>query len=155
MRTVSTRAAGRTREQKFGMKTVMVFGTFDILHPGHLSLFRQAKRHGKILVAVVARGTTSARIKGRAPFHTERERKKNLEHIRDIDRVLLGDTKDMYRVIRRLQPDVIALGYDQKFFVKELQKIVHEFSKPPRIVRLRPYQAGRYKTKKIRGYLDI
>lgn len=136
------------------MRTVMVFGTFDILHAGHLSLFRQAKRLGDRLIAVVARDSTATLVKGTPPLHTERERKAFLEQMRDIDQVVLGDAKHMYRVIHRLMPDIIALGYDQSAFVDELSKAVRQLSKSVRIVRLKSYRPHRHKTAKIRSYLQ-
>ncbi|MCK5249408.1 MAG: adenylyltransferase/cytidyltransferase family protein, partial [Spirochaetaceae bacterium] len=39
------------------MKTVLVFGTFDVIHPGHQWFLRNAARHGDRLVAVVSRDT--------------------------------------------------------------------------------------------------
>ena len=48
------------------MRRVMVFGSFDPLHDGHRSLFRQARKHGDELVVVVARDVNIARLKGHA-----------------------------------------------------------------------------------------
>lgn len=40
------------------MKKVLIFGSFDSLHKGHLNLFKQARKHGDKLIAVVARDET-------------------------------------------------------------------------------------------------
>jgi FAD synthetase len=137
------------------VKTVLIFGTFDIVHPGHLSLFRQAKRLGGQLTVVVARDKTVLRVKGRAPVHTEQERKNLLLHIDYIDTAVLGDLSNVYKVIRRIRPDIIALGYDQRTFVKELKRELSRMLAPPRIVRLKPYRPWRHKTGRIRAAFDI
>lgn len=137
------------------MKTVLIFGTFDIVHPGHVSLFRQAKRLGDHLTVVVARDKTVERVKGRAPLHTERERKALLEHIDYIDAAVLGDLSNVYKVIRRIQPDIIALGYDQRAFVGELTRELSRMPSAPRVVRLKPYRPRQHKTGRIREALDI
>ena len=135
-------------------KTILIFGTFDIVHAGHLALFQQAKRFGK-LVVVVARDTTVKKVKGQLPFHTERERKSFLEHMDYIDTVILGDTRDMYRAIRRLKPDVIGLGYDQNFFVDKLKQTIHDIGKEIHIVRFKAYKPKRCKTGQIRRYFEM
>ena len=133
----------------------MVFGTFDIVHAGHLSLFRQARRYGKKLIVVVARDATAEKIKGKAPFHNEQERVALLKQLRNVDQVLLGDLRDAYKAIRRIKPDVIALGYDQEAFVDALNTEIREIHKPIRIIRLRPHQSVRYKTSEIRRFYAI
>ena len=147
MRSVSTHETG-------GMKKVMVFGTFDIVHAGHLYLFQQARKLGDYLIAVVARDVNVKKIKGNAPLHTEHERKYFLEHIDFIDRAVLGGLIDVRDAIRKLQPDIIALGYDQKAFVDEVKKYIKESGRTVKIVRLKPYKAHRYKTGKMKNYLD-
>ncbi|MFH1181685.1 MAG: adenylyltransferase/cytidyltransferase family protein, partial [Candidatus Woesearchaeota archaeon] len=57
----------------FFMATVMVFGTFDILHRGHEHFLRQAKKHGRLIV-VVARSSIVRKLKGKPPMFSERKR---------------------------------------------------------------------------------
>ena len=49
------------------MTTVMCFGTFDTLHPGHLYFLRECRRYGDNLVVVIARDATVAKVKGKKP----------------------------------------------------------------------------------------
>ena len=49
------------------MRKIIVFGTFDILHKGHLNLFKQAKQHGDYLMAVIARDKNVKKAKGKFP----------------------------------------------------------------------------------------
>lgn len=137
------------------MRKVMIFGTFDIVHAGHIEFFKQVKRLGKNLVVVVGRDTTVKRIKGHSPFNNERARVEFLKHIDYIDTVMLGDAKDVYTAVAKVKPDVIALGYDQKDFVDGLNEYLKKTKKHIRVVRLKPYKSGRYKTGKIKRYLGI
>ncbi len=93
---------------------MLVFGTFDVVHPGHIYFLQQARKRGDRLVASVARDGFVARFKGRPPVHTEDER---LRHVLDtglVDEAFLSDEEQgTYSAIRRLQPEVICLGHDQ------------------------------------------
>lgn len=132
----------------------MIFGTFDIVHHGHLNLFRQARKYGDTLVAVVARDARVKSIKSKYSVHDEKERKYFLEQIRLIDMVLLGDRKDVYKVIRKIKPDVIVLGYDQINFTDTLQEKITEFGLKTKIVRAKSYRSEKLKTGKIRSILE-
>lgn len=135
------------------MKTVMVFGTFDILHLGHIAFFEQARKHGDRLVVVVGRDKIVHGVKGHQPLYTDKERAKLLSHIDLIDQVLLGSTTDMYAVIKKHEPDVIALGYDQVAFVDKLARVIASFKLNTKIVRLKPHQKSRLKSSKIKIHL--
>ena len=98
-------------------KRVLCCGTFDYLHPGHVSFLRQAKELGTELYVVVARDENVERIKGRAPDQSEAERKSNLEELGLADDVRLGypgGEGNFLKVVVDIAPDLIALGYDQK-----------------------------------------
>ena len=132
----------------------MIFGTFDILHAGHVYVFTEARKLGDRLVVVVARDSTVKKVKGQRPFHHESERVALLNHIDLIDEVCLGDKKDMYKVIREIRPEIIALGYDQAAFVPEMQKMLGQFKISTRIVRLNKYRNGRHKSSNIKKRLE-
>lgn len=136
------------------MKTVMLFGTFDILHAGHLHVFKKAREHGDIVIAVLARDVRVEHIKGRTPVHNEAERKELLEHVDLIDTVVLGDQHDVYKVIAEHKPNVILLGYDQHHFTDALQEKLKEFNlNDTDIIRLEPYKAHTHKSGKIKEYM--
>ena len=124
----------------------MVFGTFDILHLGHLNLFKQAKQLGDKLVVVVARDCNVKKVKGQKTMHNEKERLEFLRHIDLVDGVMLGDKRDMYKVIGKVKPDLIALGYDQVVDVSKLGGYI--------IKRLRPYKTKKAKSNKIKKYIE-
>lgn len=135
------------------MKTVMVFGTFDILHAGHISLLKQAKKMGEKLVVVVARDTTATSVKGSAPLHNEKERMAMLRELRVVDAIQLGDKVDRYKVIKAVRPDVIALGYDQTAFVSGLREKIKEFGLKTKVRRLKPFHPDRNKSTLLRAHL--
>lgn len=136
------------------MKTVMVFGTFDILHAGHLHMFKEARAYADKLIVVVARDVNVEKIKGIGALHSEKERLYFLENIKFVDEVVLGDKVDVYKVIKEIKPDIIALGYDQKIYVDKLEDAITDAGLEIKIVRLSPYQGNRLKSNKIRKYIE-
>lgn len=125
----------------------MVFGTFDIIHPGHLYLFAEAKKLGDYLTVIVARDQTVSEVKGRTAQNNEAIRLKNIIDLKIADKVILGNIADKYQVIREEEPDIIALGYDQRAFVDELTNVLDSRTK---IVRLKPFKEEIYKSSKLR-----
>jgi len=99
------------------MKTVLTSGAFDLIHYGHIRLLEEAKRLGgpdARLVVIVARDETIRRLKGRLPVIPEDQRRAVVEALRVVDEALLGyEDLDMATVIDLVQPDIIAVGYDQ------------------------------------------
>lgn len=132
---------------------VMVFGTFDILHKGHLNFFKQARKHGDYLIAVVARDKTVLAVKGKLPRNNEKTRLNNIKEIKLVDKALLGNIKDKYAKIKKLKPAVICLGYDQKIFTEGLKTPFLKGGggvKEIKVVRLKPFKPEVYKSSKIK-----
>lgn len=132
------------------MKKVMVFGTFDIVHLGHINLFKQAKKMGDYLVVVVARDTTVDKVKKINLVNTEKERLEFLQNISLVDKPVLGDKIDYYKIIKTEKPEIIALGYDQQNFIDKLEDKIKEFGLKTKIVRLKPYKPHQHKSGNIR-----
>lgn len=128
------------------MKKVLVTGTFDIIHPGHLSFLKQAKRRGNFLIAVIGRDATVKRVKGCAPYFNERERRQNLKALNVANKVVLGNYGDKLSIIEKLKPDIICLGYDQKAYTKNLARELKKRGLNPRITRLKSHQSEKHKT---------
>jgi FAD synthetase len=129
------------------MPGTMIFGTFDQLHPGHLSFFRQARRHGQPLIVVVGRDATVKKIKGRLPVQSETERLAAIADCPLVDIPVLGNLRYRFAHITRFKPDIICLGYDQKSSLTE--ELTRRFPNIT-IVRLKPYHPEIYKSSKIR-----
>lgn len=92
---------------------VMVFGTFDDLHPGHRYLLARASERGELWV-VVARDANVQTIKGHAPLQSEDVRMKAIAEAFPAAHVVPGDAVDYLTRIREGKPDLILLGYDQQ-----------------------------------------
>jgi FAD synthetase len=136
------------------MKKVMIFGTFDIIHGGHLHMFTEAREYGDNLIAVVGRDENVEKVKGTLPVHNQDERLHLIKSIRQINEAVLGDKFDVYKVIEAHRPDVIALGYDQKVYVDKLAEAIEEFGLTTKIVKLKPHQIHKYKSSKIKQHIE-
>lgn len=131
---------------------VMVFGTFDIFHLGHRSFLRQAKENGDYLTVVVARDKTVKSVKKQDTKNKEQARLENVQKSMLADKVVLGSLGDKYEVIKKYKPDVICLGYDQKFFIEDLEEKLIEFGlSKTKIIRLKSYKPGVYKSSKLKN----
>lgn len=135
------------------MSRVLIFGTFDRLHEGHFSFFRQAGKLGSFLIAVVARDKFVKKAKGRLPASNEILRARNLRKINMVGKVILGSrTHDFYTTIRTYKPKIVALGYDQSPSIWKLKRNLKRHRiKNVKIVRLRPYKPRVYKSSKLDG----
>ncbi len=103
-------------------KKVMVFGTFDIIHEGHMDFFEKAKQCGDYLIVVVGRDKTVLKIKKKLPKNKQEIRVENLKKLKIIDKVVLGNVGDKYAIIQKYTPEIICIGYDQKSYNIGLRK---------------------------------
>jgi FAD synthetase len=133
------------------MKKAIAFGTFDILHEGHLDFLKQAKEHGDFLAVVVGRDSTVEKIKGRKPENNEHQRMLYVYNVPEVDLALLGDKEDPYKVIEEQKPDVICLGYDQNSYTKNLEKEMEKRGIKAGIVRLKPHMPEKFKSSKMKA----
>jgi len=132
------------------MKTVMVFGSFDVLHPGHLYFLKKAKTFGDKLIVVIARNSTIEKVKGKKPKYNERERKEHINELAYVDKAVLGYETDYYEIIEDINPAVICLGYDQDSFTKDLDKELEKRGMKPKIIRIGAYKEDVYKSSKLK-----
>jgi FAD synthetase len=128
---------------------VMVFGVFDVIHPGHLRFLSSAKRLGSKLVVVVTRDAHAKAQKGKKPVMDENERLTVVSSLKMVDKAMLGD-KGTPSVIRRLRPDVIAVGYDQDERHPKLLVQLKTMQKRPRVKKLPSHKPERYHSKLIK-----
>ena len=77
------------------MKKVVVNGTFDILHPGHLALLNYAKSLGDFLIVAIDADSRVCNLKGAdRPINNQLDRKLLLENIRAVDQVIIFNTPE-------------------------------------------------------------
>ncbi len=139
----------------FVRNRVMAFGSFDVLHPGHIMYLEKAKKLGRRLIVVVARDESIRMFKGAAPFFNEKERLRMLSALRVVDKAVLGNSisspEERYSIISRFRPDVVVFGYDQRVSVKRVKAWMKQKGMHVKIVRLRAsLNEEFYKSSKIR-----
>lgn len=129
-----------------------MFGTFDPLHPGHEYLFSEAKKMGKKLVVVVARDATIVKEKMRQNHLPEQDRLQAVRNNADVDEAILGDElPGKYELLKNIDFDVLALGYDQRPSDEEVWNILGTIGKPNvKVVRLPAHKPNVYKSSLMR-----
>ena len=123
---------------------VMIFGTFDVFHPGHRHFIEQALEEGQELIIVVARDKTVMRFKQRLK-NAETERLRVVQEAYPGVKVLLGHPENPMKVVEDYRPEIVCLGYDQVGFS---QQLVKEFPHI-KIKRLKALSPEKYKSSKM------
>lgn len=109
------------------MKKVLVFGTFDGIHEGHLYVLNEAKKLGDLYVSVSSDESAIQR-KGKNPTHNMEERVAALKELGIAEDVSGGDkTLNNWTAIKVVKPNIIALGFDQYGLKTALADIQHKF----------------------------
>ncbi len=127
----------------------MCFGTFDLLHLGHLYYLEQARKQGDYLIVVIARDKTKQKQKKPIIFQ-ERERLKLIQSLKAVDEAVLGDQTDHFKIILQRKPDVICLGYDHPVSELELRQKLMSLGLAPEIKRIPSYCQNRQKSSKLK-----
>lgn len=130
------------------MVRVMATGVFDLLHPGHVHFLTEARRLGDELVVVVARDQTARRLK-REPYVPEHIRREMVEALKPVDRAVLGSTSDIYQTVVDLKPDLIALGFDQRWDEREIEAECARRGVPAKVVRLSALRHDELATRRL------
>ena len=129
------------------MARVMATGVFDIIHIGHIYYLQEAKKYGDELIVVVANDET-VRKRKHEPIMPAEERRKIVEALKPVDKAVIGYADDYLKIVEEIKPDVIALGYDQKF--EGLEEELKKRGINARIVRCGKYEdSDLNKTRKI------
>ena len=106
---------------------VLAGGVFDIIHPGHISTLNAAKALGDVLVVVVATDSTAVKMKKRNPIHSQEQRQELVNSLEVVDLCLIGQEENIFKTVKHVRPQIIALGYDQvhqeQFIIEGCRKI--------------------------------
>jgi FAD synthetase len=103
-------------------KKVMIAGTFDILHPGHIFLINQAAKLGEVYV-IVATDKNREKYSGSPPVVPEQQRLEVVKNIKKVKDARLGrKDNNTLKTVEEINPDIILLGPDQKYKISELKK---------------------------------
>lgn len=96
------------------MKKVWMNGCFDVLHHAHFKMIEFASTFGDLLVIGIDSDRRVKELKGKdRPFHSEEERKYNLERIKGVGKVVIFDSSQLLEeLIKTYEPDVFVIGSD-------------------------------------------
>ncbi len=108
---------------------VLVTGCFDILHPGHIHLLKEAAKLGEVFV-IIARDSTIERYKKVKPIIPEQQRLDVIKSIKYVSDAVLGTEANgdhgYLQFALTLKPDIIFLGPNQRTSVSYLKKGLEE-----------------------------
>ena len=111
------------------MKRVITYGTFDLLHYGHVNLLRRAKEYGDYLIVALSTDEFNWDMKQKKCYFTYEIRKQLVESIRYVDLVIPEESWDQkINDIKEYHVDTFVMGDDWKGkfdFLKEQCEVVY------------------------------
>jgi rfaE bifunctional protein nucleotidyltransferase chain/domain len=95
------------------LSIVFTNGCFDILHAGHVEYLEKSKALGVKLIVGLNSDESVRRLKGPSrPINNQEDRKKVLEALRCVDKVIIFNEDSPYELIKKLKPDILTKGGD-------------------------------------------
>lgn len=111
------------------MRRVITYGTFDLLHYGHINLLRRARELGDYLIVALSTDEFNWNEKQKKSYFTFEQRKELLEAIRYVDLVIPEDNWDQkISDVKKYQVDTFVIGDDWKGkfdFLKDFCEVVY------------------------------
>lgn len=111
------------------MKRIITYGTFDLLHYGHINLLRRAKELGDYLIVCLSTDEFNENKKNKKTYFSYENRKKLLEAIRYVDLVIPEECwEQKIQDVQDYKCDVFVMGDDWKGkfdFLKEYCEVVY------------------------------
>ncbi|ANZ32447.1 glycerol-3-phosphate cytidylyltransferase [Staphylococcus carnosus] len=110
------------------MKRVITYGTYDLLHYGHIELLRRAREMGDYLIVALSSDEFN-KIKNKKSYYSYEQRKMMLESIRYVDLVIPeNDWGQKTKDVDRYEIDTFVMGHDWEGefdFLKEQCEVVY------------------------------
>ena len=104
------------------VKKVLIAGTFDLLHPGHLYLIQEAAKMGDVYV-IVSTDKNAEKFKNYQIIVPEDQRLEVIKNIKNVKEARLGRSdNDTLKTVEEIDPDIILLGPDQKYDLEILKR---------------------------------
>ena len=111
------------------MRKVITYGTFDLLHYGHINLLRRAKAYGDYLIVVVSSDEFNIKEKNKECYFSYEIRKQLVEAVRYVDLVIPEESWDQkISDIKEYHVDTLVIGDDWKGkfdYLKEYCEVVY------------------------------
>jgi FAD synthetase len=121
-------------------RIVLASGVFDLLHLGHVKFLEEAKKAGgsnSELIVIIARDSTVRNRKGTKPIMPENQRCALVASLKVVDEAILGyENFEIGKVVEKINPDVIAFGYDQESMEKTVRSYVKKHGLKIRVIRI-------------------
>ncbi|MFX1391044.1 MAG: adenylyltransferase/cytidyltransferase family protein [Promethearchaeota archaeon] len=103
-------------------KKILVAGTFDIIHAGHIYLINEAAKLGDVYV-VVATDKNRELFSGKRPILSQEQRVEIIKNLKNVRDARLGrNDNDTLKTVEEINPDMILLGPDQKYSIDTIKK---------------------------------
>ena len=97
------------------MKKVITYGTFDLLHYGHINLLQRAKALGDYLIVALSTDEFNSKEKNKITYFSYEERKRLLEAIRYVDLVIPEQNwEQKISDVKEFKVDTFVMGDDWK-----------------------------------------
>jgi FAD synthetase len=133
-----------SKEEGEKRKIVLASGVFDLLHLGHVRFLEEAKKAGGSnveLIVIVARDSTVEKRKGKKPIMPENQRRALVESLKVVDEAILGYEKfDIGKVIEKIKPDIIVVGYDQDGMEQTVKNYIEKRKLKIKIVKIGKFE---------------
>ena len=127
-------------------KIVFVNGCFDILHPGHIHLLKNAKNKGEYLFVGLNSDKSLKALKGKErPFFSQTERKKMLLELKSVDEVRIFSDLNALKLLKKIKPDIYVKGSD--YLGKKTPETDYMISKNKKVFYVKLLE--KYSTSKI------
>ena len=111
------------------MRRIITYGTFDLLHYGHINLLRRAKEYGDYLIVALSTEDFNWNQKHKTCYFTYEQRKQLLEAIRYVDLVIPEETWEQKATdVKKFHVDTFVMGDDWEGefdFLKEFCEVVY------------------------------
>ena len=103
-------------------KRVLIAGTFDLIHAGHIFLINEASKLGDVFV-VVATDKNREMFSGERPIIPQEQRLEVIKSIKNVKDARIGrNDNDTLKTVQDINPDIILLGPDQRYSIEILKK---------------------------------
>jgi len=111
------------------LKRVITYGTYDLLHYGHINLLRRARQLGDYLIVALSTDEFNSTEKSKKTYFSYEDRKNMLEAIRYVDLVVPEETWEQKRTdVVKYNADIFVIGddWEGKFdFLKDVCSVVY------------------------------